>query len=129
MFAQKFFVDARLVIEAVEISLRNEFNEILIALLVLAKNDEVVRPAGSRITVLVIRLRDVHFAADDRLHAGFLRGFIEAHRPEKIPMIRDRHGGHLEFCGLLDERVVAAGAVKQTEAGVEMEMNEIRHDT
>src|SRR5207253_10393639 len=93
------------------------------------KNDQVIRTARSGIAILVIRLRDVHLASNDGLHAGFLRGFIEAHRAEQISMVGDGHGRHLEFRCLFYKRVVTTGAVKKAEAGVEMEMHEVRHKT
>jgi hypothetical protein len=42
-------------------------------------------------------------------------------------MVRDRDGGHFVFGGSLSQSVVVAGAVQQTEPGMQMQMNEIRH--
>ena len=46
-----------------------------------------------------------------------------------IAMVGDGNSRHLEFHGLLNKRFVTTGTVKKTEAGVEMEMDEVRHDT
>ena len=129
VLAQQFLVDARLVIETFEIAFRNQLDEILVSLLVLAKNDQVIRPAARRIAIEPIRLRDVHLAADDRFDAGLLRGFIEADRAEQIAMIGNGDRRHLVFCRRLGQRVVIARAIEQAETGVQVKMNKLRHRT
>jgi hypothetical protein len=84
----------------------------------------VVRTSIRGITIVTIRLRDVHLAADDWLHTGFVRCLIETNGAEQIPVICHRYRGHFVFGGCLGECVVIAGAVEQTEPRMEMQMDE-----
>src|SRR5262249_15002114 len=99
MLAQNLLIYPWLIIEALKISLRYEFYEILIPRIVLTKHDKVVWPAAGRITVVPASLGDIHFTADDRLHAGFVCGFVETDRAEQISVIGDRNCRHFIFDG------------------------------
>src|SRR5438477_12154289 len=120
MFSKEFFVDAWFVIEAFEVSLRDELDEVLISLFIFAENDEVMGTPARRIPIEPIRFRHVHLAADDRLHPGLVRRFIKSNRAEKVSMIGNGHRRHFVLRGGFRESVVIARAIEQTEAGMQV---------
>jgi hypothetical protein len=121
------FIDSRLVIEAVEIGFRHQLHKILIATLVLAQNDQMVRPAARRIAILVIAFRDIHFAADDGLDPSFGCRVVEADCAEEIAVIGDGNRRHAVLGGGLCQDVVIDGTVQEAESGMQMEMYKLRH--
>ena len=125
---KKFFIDARLVIETFEISLRNQLDEILVSLFVFAQHDQVIRPAGWRDRDRCRLVFEMYISQPMiGLTPALRRGFIEADRAEQIAMIGDGNGRHFVFRSCLGERVMIAGAVEQAETGMQMKMNEVRH--
>ena len=56
MLAQQFFVDARLVVEALGISGADQLDQVLVARVVLRENDQVIVRARVRLPVLDARL-------------------------------------------------------------------------
>ena len=124
---QKLVVHARLVIKAVEKSGGDELNEIAVALVVLAKQHQMVRALGLRAAIFVIVRRHIHFAADDRLHS--VRGglVIEIRGREKVPMIGHGDRGHPAAGRFLGEFPDFAGPVQQGVIGVQMQMYEVRY--
>ncbi len=81
MLRQQIFIDARLVIEALQKASGNQLNQVAIALLVFAEQHQMVVAIRIRAR-LVALLRDVNLAADDRMHALGLGGFVKLHRAE-----------------------------------------------
>ena len=73
---QQVLIDARLVVEAVEVAGGNQLDEVAIAFLVLAEQHQVVVAVGIGAR-LVALLRNVHLAADHRMDAVGLGGVIE----------------------------------------------------
>ena len=100
VLVEQVHVDARLVIEAVEIGGGDQVDEVAIALLVFAQQHQVVVAVGVG-AGLVALLRDVDFAADDGVDAVRLGGVIELHRAEEVAVIGHGHGRHF----LLDHDV------------------------
>ena len=125
VLGEKLVIHARLVIEAVEKAGGNKLDEIAVAFVVLAKQNQVVRALGIRAAVLVIVRRDVHFAADDRLHAVRRGLVIEIRGRKKIAVIGDGHRGHAAARGFLGEFADFAGAVEKGVIRVQMQMYEI----
>ncbi len=126
VFCEQFVIDARLVVKAVEVAGGNELDQILVAFFVFAKQDEMIRALGIGAAVLVIVRRDVHFAADDRLHA--VRGglMIEIRGGEKIAVVGDGDGGHAPARGFRRQFADFAGSVQERVVRVQMQMNEVR---
>ena len=91
---QQIVVHARLVVEAFEESRRHQLDQVAVAFVVLAEKYQVVRPLRLRPAIFAIVRRDVHFAADDRLHALACGLVIKICRRKKIPVVGDGHGGH-----------------------------------
>ncbi len=123
MRGQQVGIDARLIVEALQVGGGHQLDEIAIPFLVFAEQHQVVVAIGIAAR-LVSLLRNVHLAADYGMNAGGLGGVIELHRSEEIPVIGHRHGGHLLFDHDLHQLVDIASAVKQRVVGVAVQMDE-----
>ena len=130
MLRQQLLVDARLVIEALGVAGGDELDQVVVALVRFGEQHEVIGGLA-RIAVLVppIPRRDVHLAAENRLHALLPRMIVEHHRREKIPVLGDRDRRHLQPRGLIEQLVDPARPIEQRKLSVEMKMNELRHPT
>ena len=72
----------------------------------------------------VALLRDVDFAADDRMDAlGFGR-VVELHRAEEVAVVGHGHGGHFLLGDDVHQLADFAGAVEEGIIGVAVQMNE-----
>ena len=120
---QQVEIDAGLVIEAVEVGGGDEVDEVAVALLVFAEEDEVVVAVGIG-AGLVALLGDVDLAADDGVDAGGLGGVIELDGAEEIAVVGHGDGGHFLLDRDLHELVDIAGAVEQGVVGVAVEVDE-----
>ena len=95
---QKVPVDPGLVVEALEIAGRDQLDEVAVALLVLAQQDQVVvavRVGADRVPLL----RDVDLAADDGMDALVLGGVVELNRAEQVAVVGHGHGRHALLLG------------------------------
>ena len=128
MLRQQVFIDARLVVEAFQISSGNEAIEVLVAFLILAEKHEVVVTVGLGLVVAGL-LRDVDFTADDGLDVLGLGGVIELDGAEEVAVIRHRHGGHVLFGHNVHELGNLAGSVEQRVVGMAVQVDEgcVRH--
>ena len=77
---------------------------------------------------MVIFFADVKFAADDRLDARFLRRIHEMHRAKNVAVVGHGHGRHAQFLDPLAQLFYVAGAVEQRVIGMQMQMDELRHE-
>ena len=123
MGGQQIFIDARLVVKAFEKRRGNQLDEVLVAFLVFAEQDEVVVAVGVG-PGLVALLRDVDFAADDGLDSLRFGGVVEADRAEEIAVIGHRDGGHFLLGDDVHQLVDFAGAVEKRVVGVVVKVNE-----
>ena len=115
MGGEEFFVDAGLVVEAVEESGGDEAVEVFVAFLILTKQDEVVVAVGFSL-VLVSLLGDVDFASDDGVDAFGFGGVVEFDGSEEVAVVGHGDGGHFllgddvhhlgDFAGSIEEGVV-----------------------
>src|SRR4051812_1167107 len=87
----------------------------------------MIRAPACRIAIEAAGLGDIHLTTDDRLDPGLLRRVIKPDRPEEIAVIGNRHGRHFVLRGGFRKSVVVAGTVEETETGMKMQMNEVRH--
>src|SRR5437899_3237616 len=87
----------------------------------------MMRTAVGWIAIEPVRLRDVHFATDDRFDAGLIRSLVEPNGAEEIAVIRDGNRRHFVLCGRFRQRVVIARAVEKTETRMEMQMHKAGH--
>ena len=124
---EQFAVDAGPVVEALLVAGRGQVGQVLVALHVLAEQDQVVGRVGDALGVLgKARLRrQVELAADDRLDAGLLALQVELGGAEHVAVVGHGHRRHVQFLGLGDQVVEADGAVQQGILGVEVEVDEI----
>ena len=121
--AQQVLVDARLVVEAVEVAGGDQLDQVAVAFLVFAEQDEVV--VAVRVApVLMALLRDIDFAADDRVDSSRVGGVVELDRAEQVAVVGHGDGGHLLFCHRLHQAADFAGAVEQRVIGMAMQVDE-----
>ncbi len=141
MFREQVEINARLVIEAFEEAGGDQLDEIVIALEIFAKQNEVVAAARTRLhftaiavghrrgffaAVVAAAFGDVDFATDDGLDVA-LAGFIEkVGSGKKIAVVGDGYSRHLLARGFVEELGSFARAVKKTEVRMNVEMNKLR---
>src|SRR6266545_4572441 len=126
---QNFFVDARLVVIALQMRRGGESDQVLVARLVLRQQDKMmvnVLAAAGRLFVEATAGRNIHLATDDRFDAFVASGLIKIDRAVEHTVVGDREGGKLQFMRLVHQPVEAAGAVEQRILGVQMEVDKIR---
>jgi len=128
VLGEEVFIDAGLVIEAFEVGGGDQVDEVAVAFLVFAEQDEVVIAVGIGAGFVVAG--DIDFAADDRVDAGGFGGVIEGDGAEEVAMIGHADGGHVLFGADLHELVDFAGSVEEGVVGVVVEVDEgeIGHD-
>ena len=129
MSGEKFPVDARLVVEAVEVSRRADLDQIPVTLVVGGKEGHMVGDILAAVGGLLVLHRsgcDVDLATDDRLDLGLLGGLIELDRPEEISMVGQGDRRHAEFGRLSDELFHPDCTIQQRIFAVHMEMDERR---
>jgi hypothetical protein len=125
---QDFFVNARLVVIALQMRRGCKFDEIFVADLIFREQNEMVvdvLAAGGRLLFEPRSGGDVNFAADDGLDALAPRFLPKIHRAVHRAVIRDGERGQLQFVRLLDEFVQTAGAIEQGILGVQMQMDKV----
>ena len=125
VFGEQLLVHARLVVEAFEVRLGAELDEVAVAGLVLRQQRQVVIVVGARIGLLVARVgRDVGLDADDRLDAAGARFLIEVDSAVEGAVVG--HGDRL----LADREDAihhigdATEPVEKRELGVEVQVRE-----
>ena len=119
---EQVLIDAGLVIEAFEVGGGDEVDEVAVAFLVFAEEDEVVVAVGVGAGLVVAG--DVDFAADDGVDAGVFGGVVEGDGAEEVAVVGHADGGHFLFGADLHELVDFAGAVEEGVVGVVVKVNE-----
>ncbi len=119
-------VHARLVIKAIEISRRNQLDQVSVAFVVLAEQHKMIRAFGIGAAALVIVRRNVHLAADDRLHAMRRRLVIKSRSRKKIAVIGHGDGGHFAPRSFGCQFADFTGAVEKRVVRVQMQMYKVR---
>ena len=124
-------VDARLVVEALQIPDGGELDQVPVPLAVAGEQHEVVvrlldlAPAHAhRLLVPPVAGGHVRLHADDGPDALLLRRLAEGPGPEKAPVVRKGQRRHLELLRLVDEIGETVGAVEEGELRVAVEMDE-----
>jgi hypothetical protein len=100
--------------------LRDQADEILVALVTGREHDQVIDGAAS------VRARHVELAAEDRLQAGRLALLPVAHRAEHVGVIGQRDRAHPELFGARHQRLELHHAHEERELGVNVEVDELR---
>jgi len=129
VFREQVEINARLVIESLRGSSGDQLDEIVIALEIFTKQNEVVAAARTRFhftaiavghrrgffaAVVAAAFGDVDFATDDGLDVALLAS-LKKLAAAKDCRGRDGHGGHLLAGGFVEEFARFARAVKKTE--------------
>jgi hypothetical protein len=126
VIAQDLLVDPRVVVEALEVTLRVEERQVLVADVVLGEQDQVVVAAVG--PIVAIGRGHVGLAAEDQLHAGLLRLGVEVDRAEHVAVVGHRDRIHPEAAHLREQILHADRAIEQAVLRVEVEMRESGHD-
>ncbi len=122
VLAQQVIVDARLVIKPAGKALAHQLHEVLIALVVLAQQNQVAVLARHGLLFCHIRA-DVHLAADDRVDALAQARLVEVHHTIHCPMVGDGAGIHAHPLDLFDQVADAARAVQKAIFAVNVKMD------
>ncbi len=143
VLGEKLVVHPGLVVEALEIGLGDQLDQVAIAGLVSDQNGRVARalvaPVLSRALEAAAR-GDIELGADDGLDAGLPARRVEIDGPEEIAVIGEGQGGKAELGGAGDEAHVLfllplpfdaldllelGGPVEQAVLGVDVEVDEV----
>ena len=125
--SEDFLVDARLVVEAVDVSRGGELQEVLIPDAVLGQEEQVV-PAvlGAGVAaVATVAGSHVGLEADDGLHPGFDALVVELDRAEEGAVVGDGDRRHAKLFGAGGQVRAAAGAVQQRILAVDVQVDEL----
>jgi hypothetical protein len=126
VFLQQRLVDARFVIEALQLGHGGQLAQVAVAPVVPGQQHQMGHPLGiQRGFVRQASGSHIAFAPDDRLDTCRGRLLVELHRSEHRSVVGDGHRRHAELACPLHQRVKADGAIQQTVLGVQMKMNEI----
>jgi hypothetical protein len=126
VFGEEFVIYARLVIKTVEVSRRNQLDEIPVTFVVLAEQYQMIRALGVGTAVLVVIRRNVDFAANDRLHAVRYGLMIKSGRGEQISVVGDGYGWHPAPRRLGSQFADFARAVEKRVIRVQMQVYKVR---
>ena len=118
-------VNARIIIEAIELRGGGNLEQVFVACFVFGEQQQVRRGSIQLgIAVLHRTRRHVRFHADDRLDPLIGRGFVKVHHPEHRAMIRDSDRVHFQFLYALDEFLDVRETIEQGIFGVNVEVGE-----
>ena len=132
VLGQELLVDPGPVVEALEVRVGDQLEEVPVPGLVPSQDREVpvLLLALTRGPLEPGRGRDVGLDPHDRLDPGRDPGLVELQRPEHRTVVGERERRHPELGGPLEQRLDPRGPVQQGELGVHVEVNEaVRHDS
>jgi hypothetical protein len=128
MLRQRLEVRAGLVIEAAEVGVGDELQQVLVAGQVAREQSEmedVFSFVGPTCAVEAGVGGQIKFATNQRFDALGLRLVVKVDGPVEVAVIRQRQRGHPQRCGPIHQAVDPARAVQQAIVAVYMKMNEI----
>ena len=121
-------VDTRLVVETLGIAGRDELDKVVVPLRGLGEQHQVIGRLTRRSALRApIARRDVDFAPENRIDPALPRVIVKHHRREHVPVLGDRHRGHLQLDGLVEQFLDPAGPIEQRKLGVQVEVDEFTH--
>ena len=130
MLAQELEVDARLVVEALEVALRHQGHQVAVAGRVHREQQQVVDRVEAALVLRALLLleagaaRDVGLAAEDRLHARGARLLVELRRAEQVAVVGHADRALPQLLHLREERRELDRAVEQRVLRVQVQMDE-----
>ena len=143
MLGQQLVIDARLVVEALQVRLRDELDQVAVARLVADEDGSVARALVAAVLGRALEAAargHVELAADDRRDGGLLAGRVEVDGAEEVAVIGEGEGREAELGGPRDEPHVhffpalagraldlleLSGAVQQAVLRVDVEVDEV----
>ena len=128
VLGENFFVDARLVIVALEVGVGDEFDEVFVAGFVFGEENEMVVNVFAAGAAFLFETRtggDVDFAADDGFDVFSAEGLVKIDGAVEDAVVGDGEGAEVQFGGAFGEFVQAASGVEQRILGVKMKMDKI----
>ena len=124
MLVEQFLVDARTVVESLQVRPGNELQQVAVAGVVLGDDHQVIGGAFVGGAVAPAAVSDVQLASDDGFNAGILAFRVEIHHSVQGAVVGDAHGVHAQFAGATNQIGDAADAVEHTVFSMGMEMGE-----
>ena len=143
VLGEQLVVHSRLVVEAFEVGLGDELDQVAIARLVSHENRGVARTLVAAVLARALEAatrRDVELGADDGLDAGLLARRVEVDSPEEVAVIGEGEGGKAQLGGAGDEAHVLfllplpfhaldllelGGPVEEAVLGMHVEVDEV----
>ena len=122
VLGQQLVIDARLVVKTSRIGDRYKFDQVVIAFIVLGKQQKVVVFFFFIVDAIGA---DIHFTADDRLDARAFALLIKFDGSIHHAMIGHGHRRHAPFGAALGQVGAAYGAIEKAIFGMYVQMNEI----
>jgi hypothetical protein len=124
VLGQHIVIDARVVVEALQLGNAGDLQQVLIASFVLSQQQQV----GGLLIFLRVVLLDgtgchVGLQPDDRLNPRLGGGVVELDHPEHGAMVGDGDGGHVHLVCTLNQLVDVAETIKQGVFGVNVKMD------
>ena len=124
MLLEQLPVDSRPVVEALELGLGGELQQVLVAGLVLGEQRDMERLLIGGVSVVAAARRQVAFHANDGLDAFPAGDTVEVDRRVEDAVIGEADGVHPELLGALYQGLDAAKAVEETVFGMQMKVGE-----
>ncbi len=123
VLGQQVAVDAGLVVEALDVGVRHQADEVAIAFRVLREEDQVLEVGVELAFLLEAAARsDVDFAPDDRLDARLLAGLVEGDDAVEHAVIGEGQPGEPVLRRPLRQILDPAGAIEQAVLGVHVQV-------
>src|SRR5438477_4666080 len=127
MFREEFLADSRLVVKAMQRSLRRDLYQIAIACFILRQHQQVVVGVAiwrRALNAMVVLLADVKLTADDWLNSGDFSGVHKMHCAKNIAVVSHGHGRHAQLFDAMAELFDVASAVEHRIVSMAMKVNE-----
>jgi hypothetical protein len=126
---EELVIDARIIIEPLQLGGAGDLQKIAVANLVLGQQQQVKRVfVELGVAVGHAARGHVGLEPDDGLHPRVSGGTEELHHAEHRAVVRDGHGAHVQLFDPVDQLLDVAEAVQQGIFGVHVKVGEIRHD-
>ena len=129
VLAQKFFVGSSLVVEAVELSDRDDLHQVFVTPIIFGEEHELGASAIFAGIVLAVEVfADVDFGSDDCFDTVFFGFAIELHGTVHGGSVGQRDGRHPVLFGLRQEFLDFRESSEEAVVGVNVEVSE-RHNS
>ncbi len=130
-FLQKLLVDARLIVEALQVGLRSQFDQIPEAGPMHRQQRQMKAGFSHRggSSIATVPWSDIRFITQNRFYVALFTGSVKIERSVKVAVVGDRNRVHAVAFDFGNQVGNAVGSVQQAVMRVAMEMNEGRRVT